>query len=142
MSLFSHNGGLLSVGGFLAGSSNCCCDDTTPCMCPDDLNSSYAIDGYTNAMFTVCPRCVSFTVWEGNFALQTTCTWNAPTFSEGFAQIVLNAFDDPACFWSLKIFCNVADQLVWSGKHFGPTPDGTYTQDGGCDTTNPTLVVS
>lgn len=122
------------------GTSDCdCCP--APCSCPGGLASAYAIVGYSDGYFDLCPTCIlpesPAPTWDGVFVQGGPCNWEIGPYSIRNSNIVGSlVLDEANCKWVLELYCetNSGTTLLWSGENStSRVPACAFTRTGGCD---------
>ncbi|MAX26879.1 MAG: hypothetical protein CMJ19_20490 [Phycisphaeraceae bacterium] len=127
-----------------------CQVEDAPCLCPQNLANSYAID---LNLLEACPGCIggncTTTVsWDGTFQRYSACNWiglNADQTSwppgqclqidgKNLSNTQLR-LDPYNCIWVISVICfsEGSENTLWQGtKSTGNTPAGIYTKTQGC----------
>jgi hypothetical protein len=166
----SYIGPVGECGGTITVTSAPNCNDT-PGSCPCDpspctsgggveLKSSYAIQGYTDSLFSLpapCTGCTNSgaTAWDGSFTHVTSapCKWSVgggtitPLRSINGKQLCSNCtFIDHTGAgggkWELIVVCRSSNEIVWKGENTtSENPTGTYVRTLGCSTLGSLVVI-
>ncbi len=121
-----------------------------PCLCPENLAGSYAINpgALETCVSCIGGNCSTTVTWDGTFQLYSACNWiglnaDQTTWTPGQClqldgvnlsntQLRLDPYN---CYWIITIACfnGASENTLWQGtKTTGSTPSGTYSKITGC----------